>query len=323
MFGTATKILIVDPNAGASANARRFLLGVFDEIFVARGVAEGVRIAERESPSVVILDADLAAPYTMHNLARVLDEGAHVILAGTSPEAEKMLFVAIEDVRIAGVVRKPYESSELVDIIGQLTAPGDEDPTVDALPAIPAFDTIQDPPEVSAEAERLAAKIESELPGLIEDPDYRRLIARVAALAVEKETLDPDTVEVFESEPPTTGEIALEGRIGPIPAEHVFQLAENMAGPVAVSFARGDDRVDLYFEDRHLVHATGTGSTADLDIQRLVVVALGWNGADFVIKKGVSFPQTPAEALPVPFVLLEGMRLLDEATRKDSDPGTA
>ena len=322
MFGTSPKILIVDPNAGASANARRFLLAAFDEIFVARGVAEGVRIAERESPAVVILDAELAAPYTMHNLGRVLGEGAHVILAGTSPEAEKMLFVAIEDIRIAGVVRKPYEASQLIDIVGQLTAPGDEDPTVDALPAIP-FDTIQDPPEVSAEAERLAAKIESELPGLIEDPEYRRLIARVAALAVEKETLDPDTVEVFESEPPTTGEIALEGRIGPIPAEHVFHLAENMLGPVAVRFSRGDDRIDLYFEDRHLVHGTGTGSTADLDIQRMVVAALGWNGADFVIKKGVSFPQTPAEALPVPFVLLEGMRLLDEATRKDSDPGTA
>lgn len=356
------KVLIVDPNPRASLSARRILLGEDHEVLVANGVADAVRVAEQHDPDVVVLDAELAAPYTLRELARVTHPELDIVL--TVGHSKVTPVPALEDVRIAATVRKPFMAAALVEAVDRAVG-ANEDPTVDGIEAIASpFDTIEDDPDVTPRAQWLANRIGSELPGVNDNPIQRRLLTRACALALEEEALSNRPA------PSADGEIALEGRVGPIPIEQIFHLAENMPGRVGLCFARGEQRIELYFEDRMLVfgrgHALPPGYTLggflvdqgaitpdDLEqflreqsspfvrlgeqLERLGYVpreavtralvsqvqlfaseAIRWIGSTFTILRDVRFPEAAESAdvqLPVAFVLLEGMRQLDEWSR--------
>jgi hypothetical protein len=191
-------------------------------------------------------------------------------------------------------------------------------------------DTIDDEAEVPPRARYLAERIGHEIPGLNNDPINRHLLLRACAFALEEEeALSPATG--FEPITPadlllaedleTTGEMVLEGRVGPVPIEQVFQLAEFMPGRTCVRFVKDERRIELFFEDRHLVYAQDDqkrdGEDADPAerAQRLATETIHWSGATFELLRDVSLPEAAERArveLPVPLVLLEGLHRLEE-----------
>ncbi len=354
------KIVVVDPNPRVTLSAHRILSGESHDVFAANGIADAIRVAQREDPDVVVLDAELAAPYTLRELAQVTRSDLAVVL--TSAHAARPTPDVIEDVRIAATVEKPFTAGALVAAVEEAAA-FDEEPTLSGIEALQdhLFETIEDEPDVTPRARQLADRICDEFPGLGRDAIHRRLLDRACALALEDEA---------DKKPLASGQVVLQGSVGPVPIEQVFHLAENMPGRVGLTFTRGEQHIDLFFQDRYLVFARGEGLPpgyalggflvdqgaieADalerflLDqttpfsrigeqlihlgyidgdavqralfaqVQQYASEAIRWLGSTFSILRDVEFPEAARNAgvqLPVAFVLLEGMRQLDEWDR--------
>ncbi len=453
------KIVVVDPNPRVTLSAHRILSGECHDVFAANGIADAVRITQREKPDVVVLDAELAAPYTLRELAQATHHELALVL--TSAHGTTMTPEVMEGVRIVGVVEKPFSAGALVDaveVVDEFEEPtlsgidalddglfvtaqdaAQEDPpeatleialeppaattpevlvvhdsrdatvqivpedldfihrakppgatsapdaatelgaaaveadehgvvteeSLDEAPSSPStqhvFDTIEDDPDVTPRARQLADRICHEFPGLGQDAIHRRLLDRACALALEDEA---------EKAPLTRGQVVLQGSVGPVPVEQVFHLAENMPGRTGLTFTRGEQRIELYFQDRYLVFARGEGLSPgyalgaflvdhgaiepqDLEkflaeqsspfirigeqlvrhgyveteavknalvaqVQLYASEAIRWLGSTFSIQRDVDLPEPAITAdvqLPVAFVLLEGMRQLDEWER--------
>ncbi|MEQ8278649.1 MAG: DUF4388 domain-containing protein [Deltaproteobacteria bacterium] len=467
------KIVVVDPNPRVTLSAHRILSGECHDVFAANGIADAVRITQREKPDVVVLDAELAAPYTLRELAQATHHELALVL--TSTHSTTMTPEVMEGVRIVGVVEKPFSAGALVDAVeivdefeeptlsgidalddalfataqdtpeadppeatleisleppaattpevvvvhdsrdatvqivpadldfihraqppGATSAPDaatelgaaaaetqdaatalgsaaveadehgvDTEESLEEAPRAPSaqhvFDTIEDDPDVTPRARQLADRICHEFPGLGQDAIHRRLLDRACALALEDEA---------EKAPLTRGQVVLQGSVGPVPVEQVFHLAENMPGRTGLTFTRGEQRIELYFEDRYLVFARGEGLSPGYalgaflvdqgaiepedfekflaeqsspfirigeqlvrhgyveieavknalvaQVQLYASEAIRWIGSTFSIQRDVDLPEPATTAdvqLPVAFVLLEGMRQLDEWDR--------
>lgn len=332
------KVLVVDPNPGITMAARNVLVVEGYEAFVAGNVADAIRIANQAYPDMVVLDADLAVPPTLQALAQATRPNLEVILAVSSNDPTS---IQLDDVRVVATIQKPFAPAALIDAIQRAVPEGDEDPTVEAFE--PVDDAI-----ISVETDTAAAGFET----------------------IEEEITFEDATTADTTPPTPGGVVALEGRVGPVPIEQIFHLAENMPGQVSLRFERAGQCIELFFVGRNLVFGSGLGlppgftfgrflvddgaidaeiledfvrehasafrllgkqlvrlgyiepgalvRALERQLKLLVAEILRWPDAEFTLLRDVALPEvarTSGVALPVTYVLLEGMQKLDEWRR--------
>ena len=123
MSGTSAKILIVDDDAEIIDSVRYALEGEGHEVVVARDGNQGLALAERESPDLIILDMMMPkrSGFLVLEKLRRMSEAMVPVIMITGNEGSRHKAYA-ELLGVSDYIRKPFQMEKLIRAVGDKLA---------------------------------------------------------------------------------------------------------------------------------------------------------------------------------------------------------